>query len=472
MSALSEFNAYIGSVYKAGPPNSTSQKPASAQASQPDPWASTSATSPAPAKPPADPRQQKAIGIQKALQMAGYNPGPIDGNMGPQTVAAIKKLQQANGLPADRCLNQPTQAALAKEMKAKGAAPIVGRADGAEATAGAAKSAGSTTATTPGAVTAGNASKFAAASVAPGPAGVEPAGGEVCERAVDDPSQPPVCELSDDNKAEDERTLSLTASLQTVNKIGFTDGSETGRPIHRRQFLNAKKAMPELAQALNAYDAGFKDGKAARVKRAVMEKIGAAATEEGAFADKDFMLAYDAGYDDGRAGKDNADKFAQRGAGELAAYNLGQRDGEAVARLLTGAYKVGFADGKTGSAKHRSELESSSEDAEIPELLTSYDNGFGAGEQAAVKLDVQVPDPNKPQPPQTDSISEDQVEADRKYTEEMEFLKQWLDDAPEQHPPHDEHRPHEHGGPEYTEENHVQRPTYDVPRPAPPNVVE
>ena len=39
--------------------------------------------------------------VQVALQNAGYNPGPIDGKTGKQTIEAIKAFQKANGLEAD-----------------------------------------------------------------------------------------------------------------------------------------------------------------------------------------------------------------------------------------------------------------------------------------------------------------------------------------------------------------------------------
>jgi outer membrane protein OmpA-like peptidoglycan-associated protein len=130
MSALSQFSKHVESLKKAEPPNSASQMPANAHADEPDAWAGSAANAPAPAAQPADPSQQKVMGIQKALQMCGYDPGPIDGSMSPSTQAAIKKLQQANGLPADGRLNPPTQAALAKELKGRAAAAAGGRADG------------------------------------------------------------------------------------------------------------------------------------------------------------------------------------------------------------------------------------------------------------------------------------------------------------------------------------------------------
>jgi peptidoglycan hydrolase-like protein with peptidoglycan-binding domain len=36
--------------------------------------------------------------MQRALKDAGYNPGPIDGSIGFQTLAAIESFQRAKGL--------------------------------------------------------------------------------------------------------------------------------------------------------------------------------------------------------------------------------------------------------------------------------------------------------------------------------------------------------------------------------------
>jgi len=44
--------------------------------------------------------------IQRALQNAGYNPGPIDGGMGPSTIKAVNAFQRSKGLPVDRCFNE------------------------------------------------------------------------------------------------------------------------------------------------------------------------------------------------------------------------------------------------------------------------------------------------------------------------------------------------------------------------------
>jgi hypothetical protein len=57
------------------------------------------------------------LGIQKALQKLGFDPGPLDGVMGPPTQEAVKQFQQAIGLPADGLLGPKTQAALAKALQ-------------------------------------------------------------------------------------------------------------------------------------------------------------------------------------------------------------------------------------------------------------------------------------------------------------------------------------------------------------------
>nr|VFK79187.1 MAG: Putative peptidoglycan binding domain-containing protein [Candidatus Kentron sp. SD] len=55
--------------------------------------------------------------IQKALKKAGYDPGPIDGNVGARTMAAVNAFQKAKGLPVDRYLNVATLKALGVSTK-------------------------------------------------------------------------------------------------------------------------------------------------------------------------------------------------------------------------------------------------------------------------------------------------------------------------------------------------------------------
>jgi hypothetical protein len=50
--------------------------------------------------------------LQRVLTSAGYDPGPIDGTYGPQTVAAVVAFQQANDLTADGVVGPATAAAL------------------------------------------------------------------------------------------------------------------------------------------------------------------------------------------------------------------------------------------------------------------------------------------------------------------------------------------------------------------------
>jgi hypothetical protein len=46
------------------------------------------------------------VAVQVQLQQQGYYGGPIDGNIGPQTQAAISKYQSLNGLPATGQINK------------------------------------------------------------------------------------------------------------------------------------------------------------------------------------------------------------------------------------------------------------------------------------------------------------------------------------------------------------------------------
>ncbi|MDH5514175.1 MAG: peptidoglycan-binding protein [Gammaproteobacteria bacterium] len=50
--------------------------------------------------------------IQQALKTAGYNPGPIDGSIGAQTMSAVNAFQRDKGLPVDKYLNVKTLQAL------------------------------------------------------------------------------------------------------------------------------------------------------------------------------------------------------------------------------------------------------------------------------------------------------------------------------------------------------------------------
>jgi len=82
---------------------------------------STSTSAPAkPATPshPVTPVQPSAavMQLQRELGQLNYYEGPVDGLMGPQTIAAIKDLQRQAGLPQTGQMNAATQAALANYL--------------------------------------------------------------------------------------------------------------------------------------------------------------------------------------------------------------------------------------------------------------------------------------------------------------------------------------------------------------------
>lgn len=52
--------------------------------------------------------REMIVRVQQALARAGFNPGPMDGVLGGQTMQAINAYQRANGLPVDRYLNMDT----------------------------------------------------------------------------------------------------------------------------------------------------------------------------------------------------------------------------------------------------------------------------------------------------------------------------------------------------------------------------
>jgi peptidoglycan hydrolase-like protein with peptidoglycan-binding domain len=47
--------------------------------------------------------------VQARLKEAGFNPGPVDGQLGAQTREAIKEYQKAHGLPQTGKLDEPTR---------------------------------------------------------------------------------------------------------------------------------------------------------------------------------------------------------------------------------------------------------------------------------------------------------------------------------------------------------------------------
>jgi hypothetical protein len=82
--------------------------------STPAPAASTSAPATNPAQPatPAVTPSASVKQLQQELGQLNYYEGPVDGLMGPQTIAAIKDLQRQAGLPQTGTMNAATQRAL------------------------------------------------------------------------------------------------------------------------------------------------------------------------------------------------------------------------------------------------------------------------------------------------------------------------------------------------------------------------
>jgi len=101
-------------------PRATASQPASP--AQPTAPAANPAqpTAPAanPAQPttPAVPPSAAVKTLQQQLGQLNYYEGPVDGIMGPQTIAAVKDLQRQAGLPQTGTMNPATQAALASYL--------------------------------------------------------------------------------------------------------------------------------------------------------------------------------------------------------------------------------------------------------------------------------------------------------------------------------------------------------------------
>ena len=101
--------------------SNSSQAPAGTPASTSVPAQPTNPAQPtSPAQPttPVTPVHPSAavVKLQQELGQLNYYEGPVDGVMGPQTIAAIKDLQRQAGLPQTGQMNAATQAALANYL--------------------------------------------------------------------------------------------------------------------------------------------------------------------------------------------------------------------------------------------------------------------------------------------------------------------------------------------------------------------
>jgi peptidoglycan hydrolase-like protein with peptidoglycan-binding domain len=59
-------------------------------------------------EPPSDDRAQRVQALQRQLAWLGFEPGPTDGRYGPLTTGAVKRFQEAAGLPADGIVDRTT----------------------------------------------------------------------------------------------------------------------------------------------------------------------------------------------------------------------------------------------------------------------------------------------------------------------------------------------------------------------------
>jgi Putative peptidoglycan binding domain len=101
----------IATPAASGTPSSTSAPTTSGSSSSP-------AVTPVTPAHPVTPVQPSAAveTLQRQLGQLNYYEGPVDGVMGPQTIAAIKDLQRQAGLPQTGQMNAATQAALANYL--------------------------------------------------------------------------------------------------------------------------------------------------------------------------------------------------------------------------------------------------------------------------------------------------------------------------------------------------------------------
>jgi hypothetical protein len=109
-------------VVLAGSPSTATPAASGTPSSTSAPTTSGSSSSPAvtPVTPahPVTPVQPSAAvkTLQRQLGQLNYYEGPVDGVLGPQTIAAIKDLQRQAGLPQTGQMNAATQAALANYL--------------------------------------------------------------------------------------------------------------------------------------------------------------------------------------------------------------------------------------------------------------------------------------------------------------------------------------------------------------------
>jgi peptidoglycan hydrolase-like protein with peptidoglycan-binding domain len=105
-----------GALAAAGSSHTARQSASQQSASQPTPRSGTrtpGVVTTAPGEGLSSPRGLAAVrALQRRLQRAGANPGPVDGRYGPLTERAVQRFQAAHGLPVDGIAGRHTWVAL------------------------------------------------------------------------------------------------------------------------------------------------------------------------------------------------------------------------------------------------------------------------------------------------------------------------------------------------------------------------
>ena len=96
----------------------TTTGPSASTSAPANPATPSNPANPANPSHPVTPVQPSAsvMQLQRQLGQLNYYEGPVDGLMGPQTIAAVQDLQRQAGLPQTGQMNAATQAALANYL--------------------------------------------------------------------------------------------------------------------------------------------------------------------------------------------------------------------------------------------------------------------------------------------------------------------------------------------------------------------
>jgi hypothetical protein len=250
-------------------------------------------------------------GNQKALQKLGFDPGKIDGIMGPHTKAAIKKFQQANALAADGIVGPKTQAALAKALA--GGAPAAGGAQASPVPPPAAAAAASAAQVAQPAAAAGSQEAESA------PPEVDAPAGDIDQEAEGIEEDADAADLEAKAGADKAQIMQrLTALLAPFKEAVADNGPNAKRlqalfgmirtSIDKEQFTQAGEALDKLEELL---------GEPGMPPPGVLDDDGTPAPEPVMEEEEDDEQAPD--YGPWKAAKQNAATVAKSLAGKVAA---------------------------------------------------------------------------------------------------------------------------------------------------------